>query len=137
VRSCAEAVKFFSVVQAVYNFFTASTRRWEILMSFMDKGCSTIKTLSGTRWSERQEACFALNQSYTEIVEAWKAIEKDHTKKAVSRCEATGIKGQLERFETVFMAVFWNVILHRLNLTSTKLQSVDVDVRIVTVPISY
>ncbi|KAG5869017.1 hypothetical protein JTB14_025906 [Gonioctena quinquepunctata] len=42
-------------------------------------------------------------------------IENDTTEKPVPRNEAKGIRIKLEKLETAFMVVFWNVILERLN----------------------
>lgn len=38
---------------------------------------------------------------------------------------------KLERFETALMVVFWGCLLDRINATSKKLQSVEIDITIV------
>lgn len=48
---CKEANTFFNFVQNVYTFFPASTHRWDLL-----KVSSTLKSLSETRWSARDDA---------------------------------------------------------------------------------
>ncbi|XP_033221187.1 zinc finger MYM-type protein 1-like [Belonocnema kinseyi] len=50
VGSCSEASNFFAIVQAVYNFFSASTHRWAILKRCAQEKCLTLKSLSTTRW---------------------------------------------------------------------------------------
>jgi len=42
----------------------------------------------------------------------------------MTRCEAAGLRRQLDRFQTVFMTVFWNAILERFNSTSKEIQKV-------------
>lgn len=54
-------------------------------------------------------------------------IEEDFSEKASVRCEASGLKCQLDCFETVFMTIFWNLILARFNSTSKALQKVNID----------
>ncbi|XP_063918635.1 zinc finger MYM-type protein 1-like [Zophobas morio] len=53
---CLEAVKYFRMVQNLYNFFSASTHRWKILNSFSDTQNVRVKSLSVTRWSARSDA---------------------------------------------------------------------------------
>lgn len=54
---CPMAVRFFAAVQELYNFFSASTHRWNILTSQLKY---TLKNLSQTRWSARHDACKSL-----------------------------------------------------------------------------
>ncbi|XP_047132442.1 uncharacterized protein LOC124811172 [Hydra vulgaris] len=48
-----EAVTFFGTIQTVYNFFSSSPKRWEILSKHIN--CS-LKGMSHTRWSDRVES---------------------------------------------------------------------------------
>ena len=50
---CPTVITFFRIVQKVYNFFSKSTQRWEILIHTV--GCSLHK-LSDTRWSARVDS---------------------------------------------------------------------------------
>ncbi|XP_046752385.1 zinc finger MYM-type protein 1-like [Diprion similis] len=96
-ESCEEACWFFGLLQEVYNFFTASTHRWEILeaqrRSKEDSkaGTSTVKSLSTTRWSARADACKSLLESWHEIYTALQIFEKDITEKPISRSEAKAV----------------------------------------------
>lgn len=58
-ESCLEATKLFFFIQSIYNFFSASTSRWEILKRRLSVKCKTPKTLSNTRWSARAESVHA------------------------------------------------------------------------------
>lgn len=51
-----QVVLFFDLLQNVYTFFIASTRRWKILNA-------SIKRFSKTRWSTRDIACQSLNKN--------------------------------------------------------------------------
>ncbi|XP_039303559.1 zinc finger MYM-type protein 1-like [Solenopsis invicta] len=127
---CTEATNFFGVLQELFNFFSASTHRWEILQSYM-KAKLTLKRLSTTRWSARDDACRSLNESWLEIIEALSFIENNAAEKNITRSEAKGLRIRLERLETAFMAIFWDTLLSRLNASSKKLQSIDIDISIV------
>ena len=50
-ESCKEAIAFFGTVQQVYNFFSGSPKRWEILKKYLPH-CS-LHNISKIRWSAR------------------------------------------------------------------------------------
>lgn len=53
---CLQAVDFFSTIQEVYNFFSASTSRWDVLKQHIGESGLTVKPLSDTRWESRVDA---------------------------------------------------------------------------------
>lgn len=78
VESSSTAAAFFNDLQSLYNFFSASTSRWDILQSYCEKSKKiTLKFLSLTRWSARNDAARTLDQYYTEILQALYYIEHD------------------------------------------------------------
>ncbi|OXU20510.1 hypothetical protein TSAR_016048, partial [Trichomalopsis sarcophagae] len=62
------------------------------------------------------ELCAALNQ-----------LANDENQKSDTRHEAASLHNNITKLENVFMAVFWNRILSRFNITSKFLQKVEVD----------
>lgn len=124
-RSCLNAIKFFDLLQKIFNFFSSSTYRWEVLNS-------KVKNLSDTRWSARDDACKSLNQNWKSIVYALENLNNDETQKSTTRCEADGILKQLLSLENAFMSIFWGDILDRFNICSKKLQSVNIDLNTVS-----
>lgn len=124
VSCCTEAVYFFDLLQNIYNFFSVSTHRWKILNA-------SVKSLSETRWSARDNACKSLNENWSSIINALNIIELDEKEKATTRNEARGIKRRLCSLETGFLSIFWGHILQRFNVVSKKLQSVNIDLGIV------
>ena len=60
VDVCVDAVSFFGVVQKVYVFLSASTSRWDVLLSTLPKGTKVPKKQSDTRWSADAEAVDAM-----------------------------------------------------------------------------
>jgi len=43
-------ISFFNIVQNIFNFFSGSTNRWEVLMNRLK---TTLKTYSDTRWASK------------------------------------------------------------------------------------
>lgn len=92
-----QAVFFFYLLQNIYTFFIASTH----LQS--------------------------LNKNWSLIIDALNLIKNYHSEKTLTRNEAREIFSQLKNLESAFLSIFWGQILHRFNLTSKKLQSVNID----------
>ncbi|XP_031327474.1 zinc finger MYM-type protein 1-like [Photinus pyralis] len=122
-----EAVRFFETIQNLYTFFSASTRRWEILLSSLKPGAKVPKRVDGTRWSARHDALMSLCGGWGDYLNALTTIEESISEKPTVRAEAAGIKRCLNRFEFAFMSVFWEAILERFHSTNKILQSVEID----------
>lgn len=89
--SCLHAVSYFFFVQEVYNFFSASPHRWELLKTaFKDKQLKVPKSLSATRWSARAQAVEALHKGYTEFKTALSNISESHEENNQTKVEAAG-----------------------------------------------
>lgn len=121
--SCLEACNFFDLLQGLFTFFSASTGRWELL-----KTTTTIKSLSQTRWSARNEACTSLKKNWHGIIEALNKVAEDNTQKPITRCEAKGLLRKLNSLKSALLVVFWSDILERFTITSKKLQSINIDI---------
>ncbi|XP_060845176.1 uncharacterized protein LOC132924744 [Rhopalosiphum padi] len=90
----------------------------------------SVKELSTTRWSAREDACRSLNNNWDRVISALKEIKNNDKQKAQTRCEAKGILKSLACFENNFMSIFWGD-LGRFNAVSKKLQSIDIDLYLV------
>jgi hypothetical protein len=134
-EACSEAVSFFAFIQNLYNFFTNSTHRHAILQKTFDDSnndsTKTLKSLSITRWSARDDACSALNCGWEETQDALKLIVDDMTEKPLVRNEAEGLLRQFHSLETAFMTTLWSLLLHRFKAASVRLQAVDIDLNTV------
>lgn len=122
---CPAAVAFFALLEDIYVFFTASTRRYEILtesLKLYDSHVCVPKRISTTRWSCRADATKALMQGYTHIVRALERISDDHDEMAEVRRKARGLHDRMCMLETGIYTIFWNDILERVNVTSKMLQ---------------
>lgn len=86
-ESCSSAISFFMLLQELYNFFSSSTARWDILKTYLRKNIS-VKNLSVTRWSARFDACHALFNSYAFIIETLHSIVDNQKEKVIYKVEA-------------------------------------------------
>ena len=130
VESCVEATNFFSLVQKLFTFFSASTSRWgilELLVQYLEGEKRVLKCLSDTPWSARAEATKALSEGYDNIRAALLHIVQDPDQRADTQQEANDLHISLSYLDTVFMAVFWNIILERFNRVSMALQSAEIE----------
>lgn len=125
---CLEAVSFFGFIQSLYNFFSASTQRWEILTTHLTK-CRrglTLKSLSATRWSARADATKALRFGYKAVQDALNEIKVDHGTPKAAQYEACQLIAVMGTLETALMTIVWDDLLRRINLTSKALQQVQI-----------
>lgn len=119
---CIGAVNFFGFLQALYNFFAASTHRWSILTKHLTAELSVVKSLSQTRWSARSDATKAFSKGYKNIGEALTEIMHSPTQPAATRAEAARLLQKMSELETALMALIWSTILERFQSTSESLQ---------------
>lgn len=90
----SEATKFFEMVQKVYNFFSGSTHRWNILTEHLGSK-KVVKSLSQTRWSARADAVSAMHKSHEQIIEALIFIAKDTEQARETRDEALSMSRKM------------------------------------------
>lgn len=122
---CVHAVSFFGMVQALFNFFSASTHRWAILSACIDG--IVPKSLSTTRWSARADATRALRHNYSGILSALQQLANDKDQTATARNDASSLATKMETLEMAVLCVVWDSILERFNSTSKTLQKVNID----------
>lgn len=124
-ESCSGSLFFFDLVQHVYTFFSASTYRWDTLISHLKPKQVVVKRLSDTRWSARADAVLALKKGYAEIQNALLEIHASEHENPTVKAEALGLAKKLASYETAVVTILWNRLLERLNKTSKCLQKED------------
>lgn len=134
VKCCLQATKFFGIVQHLYNFFSTSTHRWQVLVSIIKD--LTIKPLNETRWESRIDALKPLRYHLADIYDALLEIYEDTNLKGSSgsstRVEAKGLADAVSKYEFVVSLVTWYNILFEVNITSKHLQDKDADLNSAT-----
>ena len=66
VGSSEVSEPYFTVVERIYSFFSASTHRWEVLLKYL---LNVVKRVIDTRWSAHYEAVKSLHEE--KCVESW------------------------------------------------------------------
>ena len=111
------ARNLFGFIQNLYNFFSASTSRREILTAHLTK-CGrglTLKSLSGTRWSARADATKALRFGYKAFQDALNEIQVNNGTPRAAQYEVSQLITVMDTLETAVMTVLWDDLLRRIN----------------------
>lgn len=126
-ESCVDASLFFTFVQSLYNFFSASTQRWNVLINNNSANMKTLKSLSATRWSARKDAVQCLCEGYDQIKVSLEVFQNSEEEKQEVRQTAKGLMKQMNKFEIVFLLILWNDILSKCDKISRYLQNESMD----------
>lgn len=131
VSCCAEAVGYFSFVQKLYTFFSASTWRWNVLDGYLrsNERKLTLKSLSDTRWSARADVVEALLVGYSGVRDPLQHIADTNDQPPATKYEARSLGERMDRLETSLLTQIWSRILLRFNETSKAMQGVDIDLK--------
>lgn len=129
VESIREAAIFFDYLEDFYKFLTCSTARWELLLENLASGQKVVKRVTGTRWSSRYNACSAFTASFKPLMNVLNNIENNESEKPENRRKSAGLRKNLNKFESVFMATLWTAILERFHKTSVHLQAVHMNLK--------
>ena len=111
-----DATSFFSFVQKLYTFFSASTHPWNILLNeFRQKRLPILKRLCDTRWSAHSAVSSALKKSYENIRAALVSISNDAVEDPATKQEASGLQKQTDQLENCILLELWEAVLEVLN----------------------
>lgn len=102
-ESSTAAILYFDFVQKLFTFFSASTKRWNML----SKLPLVLKRISDTRWSARADAVLALKSGYHKIRETLKNISTSPDEKLICRLEASTLANKFDDYglEQNFIAI--------------------------------
>ncbi|GKD79923.1 zinc finger MYM-type protein 1-like protein, partial [Tanacetum coccineum] len=122
-NSCQKAKTFFGTCQTIYTVFSSSTKRWSVLLEYIDE--LTLKSLCATRWESRIESVKAIKTQVSQIKKALLKLSKVSDDALVCRNAESLVNDELSSFEFVLSLVIWYDILYKINLVNKKLQSTD------------
>ncbi|XP_065650769.1 zinc finger MYM-type protein 1-like [Hydra vulgaris] len=125
--SCTLAVNFFNNIQELYNFFSGSNHRWNILTNHVTN--LTVKPLSETPWESRINALEPLRYHIDEIYDAVYESTLDSMIDAFGKCTAMGIAKKITDFKFLCCLVTFYDVLFKINLVSKTLQMKTVDLQ--------
>lgn len=118
-----EIITFVGTVQRLFNFFSSSTTRMNILMKCLKL---SLKSFSDTRWSSKASAIKALYLRLPEIMKGLQTIANDFSNpEAVSNAKSLILQINYRFICTLSM---WNKILQCINRTNKALQQKDLSI---------
>ncbi len=110
--------KFFGNIQKLYNLFSSSPSRWEILQEIAH---ISLHKLSVTRWSAIIEAVKPQAKKPREILEALDSL-KEHDLPPDLCNDVDTLREWLSSFEYTLLVSFWFKVLQAINDVSLLLQ---------------
>lgn len=115
-----KAMTFFGVVQRVYEVFSASTKRWNVLKKHVPD--LTVKKSCDTRWESKLESVKALRYQIKEVHDALvEVVETTDDPKAKS--EARSLVNEISSYEFLVALAIWHDVLFAVNSVSKNLQA--------------
>lgn len=119
-----------SLLQAVYNFFSESSKRHEKFLFFQQfskdfERVVELQNLSKTRWYCRIAAIKALCKSFKPIIATLVYISTSSDFLAADRVTAKGLKDALLEDKFIFNLVMFDEVLSTISLASQYLQQKD------------
>ena len=107
----------------MYNIFSASTKRWDILKKHLTK--ITVKNLPDTRWEAKSDAVKALRYQTAEIVRAFEELEQLalECKDGVVVTECRSLISEIRSWRFLVCRIIWYDLLFQINIISKGLQS--------------
>ena len=112
---------FFGIVQRIYVLFSTSTKRWNVLLEYIES--LTVKSLCNTRWESRIKSVKAIRFQAPELRSILLHFSKDKDVESKDRSDAKNLFNVLGTFEFILGMVIWHDILFTVNSVSKKLQS--------------
>jgi len=112
-------VTFFGTLESVYNFFSSSTHRWDILSETVGV---TVKRLSGTRWSEHYNAVKPVMNNFQKLVIALEML-CDPSENVDTRGSAQMLIKNICDFNFLSYLHLWCNVLEEVNHTQKYLQT--------------
>lgn len=116
---CPEVQTYFGIVQKLYNLFSSSPMRWEILQENID--CS-LHSMSQTRWSARIDSVRPFAAHIPGIKSALLAL-RELNLTSETKAEVDGIHSYIHSFTCVIMSSIWIKVLAAIDLRNKVLQA--------------
>lgn len=108
-RVSVRMVTFFGTVQSIFNFFSSSTTRWNLVSQLLK---CTLKSHSDTRWESKYNAVHSLLTQLKYVIQALQHISENSE-------FGDGVSGAqcllgLINLEFVYLLVMWDSILNQV-----------------------
>ncbi|XP_029154759.1 zinc finger MYM-type protein 1-like [Nylanderia fulva] len=120
-NSSGEIFDFFEIIQEVYNFFSASTYRWDLLKKHITN--LTLKSLSETRWESRIKAIRPLRLNLKNIIDSLTELTNDPTRDVKTKNMAHSLAQKISSFKFICSIIIWHDLLSKIDIVSKMLQN--------------
>ena len=118
-------INFFGIIEAVYNFFVSSTNRWDELQQKLK---ISVKRLSETQWSAREEAVRVVGEKLDELMDLLEVLSEEGNT-TETKCGAYNILQRMLSFDFLVLLGFWKNILSSINRVQKRLQDPKMNFR--------
>lgn len=115
-------VDFFSNVSVIYNYFSGSPFRWQILKKHVKS--LTVKQVSVTRWESRIKAIRPLRHELGEIYDSLIELAEECST-PIGQHEAKCLAMKIKSYKFICSTVIWYEILEKVNIISKMMQTVS------------
>lgn len=121
---------FIDILENIYVFFSASTKRSSNLMERMDKieGSLKLRNLSKTRWTARAESIRAVWTSLEAIVDTLKYINNSNSFDNLTKTKAIGLKKKILNFDFFVSLIFMKNIMYKVKHLTESLEAKELNV---------
>ena len=121
-KSCKEAITFFGIVQKLYNVFSSSPQRWEILKKHIKV---SLHQTSTTRWSARIDCVRPIARHFRDVQNAVNELSQSTNLTTECRADISGIKSYFTKFESLLLSSIWVKVLADIHDTNLIIQCRD------------
>ena len=114
-ESCKEAVTYTGTIQQMYNLFSSSPQRWEILKQHLPV---SLHRMSKTKWSARIDGVKPVAQHLNSVRSALNELGVLHLT-AQAKMELNAIQKYISKFDCILMSSIWMklpTMIHQTNL---------------------
>lgn len=121
-------IQFFNLVQELYNFFSSSTKRWDVMRKNVP-GLS-LKPLSETRWSSRIDSIKPLKLYLIKVCESLLEVAEDNSFHIDARHKASSLLTSVQNFQFICGIIIWHDVLFHINIVSKQMQSATINIKV-------
>ena len=118
-ESCKEAVTYFGTIQQMYNLFSSSPQRWEILKQHLPV---SLHGMSKTRWSARIDGVKPVAQHLNSVRSALNELGVLHLT-AQAKMELDAIQKYISKFDCILMSSIWMKLLTMIHQTNLIIEA--------------
>lgn len=121
---------FIDILENIYVFFSASTKRSSNLMERMEKieGSLKLRNLSKTRWTARAESIKAVWTSLEAIVDTLEYINNSNSFDNLTKTKAIGLKKKMLNFDFFVSLIFMKNIMYKVKHLTESLEAKELNV---------